>query len=85
MYFSVNARTNTVLLNVWKGKPGSRIRVSIPVKTYEQPGRAMEVLRLSRQRDMAFECVMARLLGKETMTEKDIHTYITSQADRRQK
>jgi len=82
MYFSANPGTNTILLNAWTGEAGGRVKLSITVKSYEQPGRAMEVLRLSRSRHMPFESVMARLSGKETMTGREIENFIVSNRER---
>ncbi|MBW2149371.1 MAG: hypothetical protein JRI22_20430, partial [Deltaproteobacteria bacterium] len=51
----------------WTGEAGGRVKLSIPVKSYEQPGRAMEVLRLAIYKEFhePFRKVKARLAGIE--------------------
>jgi hypothetical protein len=63
MYLSVNPARNSILLNQWIKSDGKRIRYSSPVKFYQEPGRAKQVLKKARQRGLKLDQVLERLVG----------------------
>ena len=62
MYLSVNPRKNIICLNRWVNVEGKKTRHILPIKTYDQPGQAQEVLQKARQRGMTMDVIVERLV-----------------------
>ena len=61
MYLAVYPRENTIYLHDWRTVEGKRVRQTVPLKRYEEPGRAKEVLQKARR--LPLESVIKQLVG----------------------